>query len=80
MRRRSRWKVIYISGWVITGFGILGVIWNSSIRLLDFSLLIAFAAIVFVGLFGSAIAQSLHVLEQRLDEMESRSRADAPKW
>ena len=72
--------MIYISGWVITGFGILGVIWNSSIRLLDFSLLIAFAAIVFVGLFGSAIAQSLHVLEQRLDEMESRSRADAPKW
>jgi drug/metabolite transporter (DMT)-like permease len=81
--RKSRWRVISISGYVVLGVGVLGMIWDFSTRgpdphVFDLGLVVANAAIIFLGLFATAIAQSLRDLEERLNEIESLRKHNAP--
>jgi len=75
-KRKSRWRLISISGYVIIVFGLLNIIWDFAIRgrdprVFDLGLFVADCAIVFIGLFATAIAESLRDLEERLNQIES---------
>jgi hypothetical protein len=74
-KRKSRWRLISISGYVIIIFGLLNIIWDfatrgSDPRVFDLGLFVADCAIVFIGLFATAIAESLRDLEERLNQIE----------
>jgi hypothetical protein len=82
-KRKSRWRVISISGYVIIAFGLLNMIWDFATRgpdphVFDLGLFVANSAIIFLGLFATAIAQSLRDLEERLNEIESLKKHNAP--
>jgi drug/metabolite transporter (DMT)-like permease len=81
-RRRTHWRVIYISGYVLLGFAALLIVWDYSTRenrhVVDFGLVVAYGAVIFIGLLATLIGESFRVLEERLDQMESRGQSDRP--
>ena len=64
MKKPSSWRVVYISGWVVSLVGILNMVWDFSTRVnsnhFDLGLVRANIALVLMGLFATAIAKSLH--------------------
>jgi hypothetical protein len=78
MRKRSSWRSIYYSGWVVFGLGILNMIWDFSTRVdwyhFDLGLVWANIALGLMGLFAIEIAKSLRGLQDQLDQMEGRTK------
>jgi hypothetical protein len=80
--RKTHWRVIYISGYVLLGFAALLIVWDYSTRenrhVVDFGLVVAYGAIIFIGLLATVIGESFKKLEERLDRIEGRGRSDPP--
>ena len=78
MRRKSSWRLIYYSGWVVFGLGILNMIWDFSTRVdwhhFDLGLVWANIALGLIGLFAIEIAKFLGTLQDQLDQIEERSK------
>lgn len=81
-RSMTRWRAISVSGYVLLGFAAVLVIWDYSTRenrhVVDFGLVVAYGAIIFIGLLATVIGDSFKILEERLDRIESRGRSDLP--
>jgi len=81
MKKASSWRVVYISGWVVSLVGILNMVWDFSTRVdpyhFDLGLVWANIALVLMGLFATAIAKSLMGLEERIKQIEERGKQAA---
>jgi hypothetical protein len=83
MKKPSSWRVIYVSGWVVSLLGISNMVWDFSTRAdsyhFDLGLVWANVALVLLGLFATAIAKSQKGLEERIERIEERGNQAASK-
>jgi hypothetical protein len=74
MKKSSSWRVIYVSGWVVSLLGIAATIWDFRVdpSLSDVAFVRANGALVIMGLFATVIAKFLKQLQERVEQLEQR--------